>query len=222
MNFSCTLHDTIPPDLSLSRCNLNGTTTLQTVKTVATYKYLGIVFNSKLHWTAHLQKIIASATWWSNQVVCLSKISGGMPTHHVQQLYNTVTVPTFTYAADIWYTSTHLSSTGKKYLSSIVITKKLIPVQHQAAKLITGALNTTAGNVLDAHANLLSVDLLFDKVLFRATAHLASLLPTHPLHLSVCKAAKHYVKKHRSLLHNLFSTTIFNPTSVKKIALTHW
>jgi len=78
----------------------------------------------------------------------------------------------------------------------------------------------TAGDILDAHANLLPIDLLFNKVLFQATVHLASLLPTHLLHLPVCKAAKCYIKKHRSPLHNLFSTTTFIPTSVEKIVPT--
>jgi hypothetical protein len=143
-----------------------------------------------------------------------------MPACRVRQPYNTVAVPAFTYAADVWYTGIHLSPTGKKRLGSIAITKKLIPIQRRAAKLITGALNTTAGDALDAHANLLPIDFLFDRVLFRATFRLASLLPTHPLHLPVSKAAKRYVKKHRSPFHNLFSTTNFSPTSVEEIAPT--
>jgi len=104
MNFPRSHYNIIPTNLSISRLNLNGTSTHQTVKTVASYKYLGIIFDSKLHWTAHLQRIIASTTWWSTQATRLSKVSGGMPPCRIHQLYNTVAVPAFTYAADIWFT----------------------------------------------------------------------------------------------------------------------
>ncbi|KNZ75761.1 hypothetical protein J132_01606 [Termitomyces sp. J132] len=49
-----------------------------------------------------------------------------------------------------------------------------------------GALSTTAGNMLDAHACLLPVKLLFKKVLFHAAVHLSSLPCSHPLFPLVC------------------------------------
>ena len=104
MNFPHSHNDIIPTNLSISRLNLNGMSTHQTVKTVASYKYLGIIFDSKLRWTAHLQRVIASTTWWSTQATRLSKVSGSMPPRCVHQLYNTVAVPAFTYATDIWST----------------------------------------------------------------------------------------------------------------------
>jgi len=194
MNFPHSQHDVIPAGLSISRHNINGSVTAKSVKTVSTYKYLGVVFDSKLHWTAHFQKVIASSTWWSFQVSHLSKVSGGMPPSCIHQLYNTVAVPAFTYGADVWYTGIHSSSTGKKCLGSIAVTKKLVSVQRRASKLITGSLSTATGDVLDAHANLLPIDLLFNKVLFQAAICIASLPPTHPLHSPACKAAAQSVK----------------------------
>ncbi|KAF8218529.1 hypothetical protein L208DRAFT_1350502, partial [Tricholoma matsutake] len=58
-----------------------------------------------------------------------------------------------------------------------------------AAKLITGSLSTTAGDVLDIHANLLPIDLLYHKILFCAIICLASLPSSHPLHNHVHSAA---------------------------------
>ncbi|KAF5384346.1 hypothetical protein D9615_003173 [Tricholomella constricta] len=217
MNFPRSHRDVIPPDLTLSRSNPDGTRTTQVVETALTYKYLGVVFDPKLRWTAHHQKVLASATWWSFQVARLSKISGGMPPHRIRQLYNTVAVPAFTYAADVWYTGVHDSPSGKKRLGSVAITKKLTPVQRRAAKLVTGSLSTTASDVLDAHTNLLPIDLLYHKILLRAAVRLASLPSTHPLHSPVRKAARRSVKRHRSPLHNLFSITGIDPTTVETV-----
>ncbi|KAF5378885.1 hypothetical protein D9615_006982 [Tricholomella constricta] len=200
--------------------NPDGTTTLQIVETTSAYKYLGVVFDPKLRWTAHYQKVIASSAWWSFQVARLSKISGGMPPHRIRQLYNTVAVPAFTYAADVWYTGIHNSPSGKKRVGSVAVTKKLTPVQRHAAKLVTGSLSTTAGDVLDAHTNLLPVDLLYHKILQRAAVRLASLPDTHPLHSPVRKAAKRYVKRHRSPLHSLFFLTGIDPSLVETVSST--
>ncbi|GLB41456.1 putative encoded by [Lyophyllum shimeji] len=220
MNYPRSFLDVIPPPLVLTRRNPDGSTTRQTVATVSTYKYLGVMFDSKLRWSAHLQKVAVSASWWSLQVAHLSRISGGMPPHRIRQLYNTVAVPAFTYAADIWYTGVHSSLRGQKRLGSVAITNKLTSVQRRAAKLVTGSLSTAAGDVLDAHSNLLPVDLLYHKVLFRAAARLASLPPTHPLHGPIRKAARRHVKRHRSPLHNLFFVTGVDPASVEVIAPT--
>lgn len=144
-----------------------------------------------------------------------------MPPSRVCQLYNTVAVPAFTYAADVWYTGIHQFPTGRKRLGSVAVTNKLVPVQWQAAKLITGSFSTTAGDVLDLHSSLLLVDLLFHKVLFRAAVRLSSLPPSHPLHAPVWRTASCFVKCHFSSLHHLFYTTGVSPSSVEIIQPTH-
>ena len=47
-------------------------------------QYLGVLFDPKLRWTAHHEKVTASATWWSLQVSRLSRVSGGMPPSRVR------------------------------------------------------------------------------------------------------------------------------------------
>ncbi|KAG5348977.1 hypothetical protein C0989_006760, partial [Termitomyces sp. Mn162] len=61
MNFPCFQLDKIPDDLSLTHINPGGAATTQLVKTVLTYKYLGVVFDTKLQWSAHSQKVVARA-----------------------------------------------------------------------------------------------------------------------------------------------------------------
>jgi ribonuclease HI len=146
--------------------------------------------------------------------------SDQVPVDRVRQLYNTVAVPAFTYAADVWYTGIHKPASGGKNRGSIAVTKKLTSVQRRATKLISGSLSSTAGDVMDAHTNLLPIDLLFHKILFRAAARIASLPSTHPLHALSRKAAHRYVKRHRSPLHNLFFTCKINPTSIETVNAT--
>ena len=87
MNFPRSHHDAAPPDLILSCTNTDGTTTNQSIDTVPTFKYLGIIFDSQLCWSTHHHKVTANAIWWSLQIARLSRISGGMPPHHLRQLY---------------------------------------------------------------------------------------------------------------------------------------
>jgi len=101
MNFPCSHHGVAPPDLILTYTNSNCSVTNQSIDTVPTYKYLGVVFDSQLRWSAHHHKVITNATWWSLQIARLSRISGGMPPRRLCQLYNTVAVPAFIYAADV-------------------------------------------------------------------------------------------------------------------------
>ena len=220
MNFPRSIADLPPADLSLNRLNPDDTISPLTVKSVDSYKLLGVILDPKLRWTKHHQKVTARATWWSLQVARLSRVSGGMPPGRLRQLYTTVAIPAFTYAADIWFTGIHPSPSGLKRIGSIAISKKLTTVQRHVTKLITGSLNTAASDVLETHANLLPIDLLFDKILFRAATRLASLQPPHPLFALARKAAKRFVRKHRSPLHYLFHTTGVDPFTIEPIAPT--
>lgn len=87
-------------------------------------------------------------------------------------------------------------------------TVKLTSVQHKAAKHITGALSLAAADTLNAHAHILPIDLLFHKVLFRATARIFTLL-----HIAALK----FVKSHKSLLHYLFHLSGLQPNNTETI-----
>jgi hypothetical protein len=83
MDFPCTPCDHASSNLSITHRNADNSSTTQNVNTVTSYKYLSIMFNPKLCWTAHCAKVVASATWWSFQVACLARVSGGMPQSRV-------------------------------------------------------------------------------------------------------------------------------------------
>ena len=213
MNFPRSPQDTAPADLTLTRTNTDESLTTQTIKTTSNYKYLGVTLDPKLHWSTHHQKVIANATWWSHQVARLSKTSSGMPPKRVHQLYNTVAVPTFSYAADVWYTNIHLAPSGRKRLGLVSITWKLSSIQRKVAKIITGSLATTAGDTLEAHSNLLPIDLLFNKILYRIATCITSLHNTHPLHPLAHKAAN---VSSRNTAHH-FITFFSPPKSIRHL-----
>jgi len=64
---------------------------------------------------------------------------------------------------------------------------------------------TTLGDLLDAHADLLPIPLLIDKLLHQVVLRFATLPPTHPLYKAVENAAKCHVKRHPTPLHYLMN-----------------
>ncbi|KNZ78364.1 hypothetical protein J132_01017 [Termitomyces sp. J132] len=101
----------------------------------------------------HTQKVTASTVWWTTQIACLSHTSGGMHPQWVCQLYNTVTVPAFTYTADMWFTGVTTPSDGGRRLGSVSVIKKLCPTQHKVAKLVTNNKDAALVAITNAHAS---------------------------------------------------------------------
>lgn len=83
---------------------MDNMTTQHTIAIVSSYKYLGVVFDPKLTWRAHITKVVTKATWWTHQLWRISKTVGGLSPSKTHQLYNTVAMLAFAYACDIWYT----------------------------------------------------------------------------------------------------------------------
>jgi len=92
---------------------------------------------------------------------------------------------------------------GKRLKGSVraVAKLKLAKVQQMVVIHITGAMKTTATDVLEAHTDLLTMDLLVDKHCFREALRLTTLPKSHSLHSHVKSAVKHIPRKHPSLLH---------------------
>ncbi|KAH0583247.1 hypothetical protein H2248_011126 [Termitomyces sp. 'cryptogamus'] len=143
-------HDVTPDELTLCSQSRDRVTTSQVVKPVQMYKYLGMVVDPKLQWSAHVHIVAVCATWWTHQIARLSHISGGIPAHCIRQLYNTIAVLALTYAADVWYTRVGICPRGKWRIGLVAATKKLTSVQRKAATTISSALSTTAGNAAES------------------------------------------------------------------------
>lgn len=106
MNFSRRNSAPVSAPLMLLKHNSNGSHTVQMVNTGIVYKYLGIHFDPLLSYKCQVEKVILKATWWMAWLWHISK-NTGIPAQHIKQLWNTVAVPAFPYAADIWYIKVH-------------------------------------------------------------------------------------------------------------------
>ena len=174
-----------------------------------------------LSWRVHIFKVIASATHWSQQLWRVARTTGGLSPSCTQQLYNTIAVPAFTYAFNIWYIPPFKWPHSQISCGSVLDTKSLQSIQGTAARYITGGICGTAYNVLEAHANLPPVDLLFCKVQLRAASRICTLPSRHPLHSIACCTAARFVQSHHSPLHYLFVTTGLNSKSTETIDPVH-
>ncbi|KAG2068144.1 hypothetical protein BDR04DRAFT_1025367 [Suillus decipiens] len=94
-------------------------------------------------------------------------------------------VPKIMYALDLWFTPSYWDGSNNLQHGSIGVAKKLASVQCIIAIAITGAMRTTASNLLEVHANLLPTSLLLQNTCHRAIVHLITHPKTHPLYTLV-------------------------------------
>jgi ribonuclease HI len=198
------------------RCRNTGKVT--EVKSVKAYKSLGVQLEPNLRWAIHESNALASSSAWVNLIRRLSRISKGISVKLLRQLYIAVAVPRMTYAADLWFTPPYKAKvTSKRRQGSVKFTDKIRSIQRRALITILGSMRTTAGDFLDAHAFVLPVHLLFLKICHRASVRLATLPSSHPLYKPVRRAAKTFVKKHKSSLHHIFHASKVNPARLETI-----
>ena len=101
MDFARTSNNATTPLLIINKTNTDSTRNQHTITMVNSYKYLGVVFDLKFSWSTHVTKVIAKASWWTQQLWRLSKTVGSLSPSKTYQLYNTFAVPAFTCAYDV-------------------------------------------------------------------------------------------------------------------------
>ena len=100
----------------------------------------------------------------------------------MRQLYQAVTMLCFTCTVDVWFTPVTRNMGGGKARGSAGEVHRLASVQQIATAAFTGALCTTATDIMELHTNLPPIELLMHRICHRATLHLAALPESHPLH----------------------------------------
>ena len=109
------------------------------------------------------------------------------------------------YGADVFLTPNRRNPGATLKRDNRAVVKQIATVQRRAALMITGGMASSPADALDAHANLLPVPLLIDRVLQRAALHFATLPSTHPLYDAVKNASRRHVKRHPTPLHYLMN-----------------
>ncbi|KAF7335977.1 RNA-directed DNA polymerase from transposon X-element [Mycena sanguinolenta] len=138
----------------------------------------------------------------------------------MRRLYLGVCVPRMLYAADIFLSPPPLNRTlyGRSMgCRQRGIVRKLRSIQRRAALAITGALRSTAGEVLDIYANLLPVEHLIEKVRAGAALRIATLPTSHPLHQAARREAALKRPRHPSPLHDLMADFALRPNRMEQL-----
>jgi hypothetical protein len=112
----------------------------------------------------------------------------------MRRLYCAVAIPKFIYVADVWFTPIQRHEGKKKETGLVGAARKLTSVQRIATIAITGAMRTTATDILEAHANVMPIELLMLNTCYRAAARKVTLPPSHPLHKPVKRCAHRMVR----------------------------
>ena len=181
MDFSPSPRQSSP--LTIQHPRLNRHTT---INPASSHRFLGVLFNPRLKWNAQTEQATRSAEAWINLIHQLARTSRGISAKGMRQLYTAIAVPRMSYAAEVWFVLPHKREvSSKKRTGSIKFTNKLKSAQRRAVITMLGAMRTTAGDVLNAHAFLPPPHLLFLKVLTRIATRLVSLPDSHPLHKPV-------------------------------------
>ena len=125
------------------------------IKEVATFKYLGAVIDSQLHWAEQQKRAIASATSWLLQFRRLTRASTGVRSRLMRQLYLAVALLKITYGLEVWYVPPSKPVGATRNSGSVGSLKALQKLQRIAALAMTGALITSRTDLLDVHAGVL-------------------------------------------------------------------
>jgi ribonuclease HI len=187
-------------------------------KSAETVKFLRLIVDNKLNWKGQCATALAKGQDWLIKFGRLARASKGVTAKYIQQLYLSIAVPRMLYGADLFLTpQKNLTKKVSTYRSTQAIVNKLAAVQRRAAIMITGALATTAADILDTLANLLPFRLLVDQHRHRTAIRLATLPSKHPLKKPAMMAAKKIVKRHPTPLHFLMYTFKMKPDKMETV-----
>jgi hypothetical protein len=168
-------------------------------------KLLGFHINQELHWREQGAAAVGKGQGWLVQLGRLARVSKGITMPLICRFYISTALLRILYSVDVFLAPArhNLGATLKKDNRAIV--GKIATIQRKAAIMITGTMASTPTDILNAHANLLPIPLLIDKILHHTALHFATMLSTHPLHEAVKNASKRHVKRHSTPLHYIMN-----------------
>jgi hypothetical protein len=176
------------------------------------------MIDSKLRWGVQGKRAAAKATQWILMFRRLTHPSTGIQAKLMRQLYLSVAIPKMAYGADVWYTPPRLEMGKKQRTGSVAVLGQLENVQRMAVLAINSALRTTANDTLNAHANILLIDLMLEKICYRGLVHVCTLPETHPLHDIVRNYSDNPTHKQPTPLQNLIRVFNITPGLIETIS----
>ena len=161
-------------------------------------KYLGVIFDQKLKFRAHIQQVVARGTRYALSIAGIARSRWGPEYKYLRRLFTAVAAPRIDYAAIVWHrpgdTRTAPTTSQLKALSS---------VQGRIMRSITGCFRTTAIAALEYETALLPPQWrLINKTLQAATRMIAA-PASHPIHKWINQALERGGLPYMSNLGNL-------------------
>jgi hypothetical protein len=139
-----------------------------TLAPAANTKYLGVYFNQHLDWGTQRNYAVEKGTKWTSQIRHASAPSWGLTPKHARRLYISVAIPRILYAVDVWGIQLK-RNTGPQTIGKVSeCNNKMTSIQRAGTLAITGGLQTSPTDTLDAHVFTLPLHLETEKHLFRA------------------------------------------------------
>jgi ribonuclease HI/exonuclease III len=195
-----------------------------TIPSKQSIKILGVHIDRELRWKEQGAVALKKGQDWITQFARLAKTTKGIATKYMRQLYLAIAVPRMLDAADVFLGSqqrphkrNNNTNPNTPIRGARGLIRPLIQVQRRATIMITGALRTTATDILNAHADLLPLPLIIDKIRHRAAIQLGTLPETHPLSKAVTNARARFIKRHPTTLHELTWTYDIQPKKLETI-----
>ncbi|KAI1001879.1 hypothetical protein K3495_g6322 [Podosphaera aphanis] len=167
------------------RHNLEATVSIQGHLTSphASLRVLGIYFDPKLNWGAHIKKVEQKSHIQVQSISRLAQSTWGATFKKSKLLYSTLVRPALTYGSHILAEA----RPGGKIPERIV--KSLRSVQRKCLKLVTGAYKSTSSKVLEHETSVLPIELYLKQ---RRVQHagLSDKLPVRKTITSACNRIK--------------------------------
>ncbi|KAI0992166.1 hypothetical protein K3495_g16020, partial [Podosphaera aphanis] len=137
------------------RHNLEATIKIQgqLTKPQSSLRVLGIYFDPKLNWGAHVKNIEEKS---NNQIQSISRLTQstwGATFRKSKLLYSTIVRPALTYGSSIWAEAGPAGKIPER------IVKPLRSIQRKSLKMITGAYNSTSCRVLEHESAILPIEI---------------------------------------------------------------
>jgi ribonuclease HI len=193
----------------------------QIIPSMESIKFLGIRIDRELRWKEQGALSLKRGQDWVTEFQRISRAAGGIASIHMRCLYMAIAVPRMLYGAEVFMGSRRENErkrrAGLKGCCTTGIVTKLAAIQRKAAIAITGAMVTTATDVLDVHAGILPFHLLIDRIRHRAALRLSTLPLSHPLSKAVMNAQMRRVKRHPTPLHDLVWDYDVKPKKIETI-----
>src|SRR5579859_4124618 len=162
---------------------LNGTT----IPPTGQAQYLGVVFDKKLKFHAHMEHAKKKGTKFALALSSIARVTWGAPFKYAKRLYTAVIKPRIQYGAPIWHRP---EDTRNSPITSQI--SNLTTVQRIAMKTITGCFKTTSTVALQYKTELLPIELELRKQIMKYLTRIQTLPAKHPTKICFKNAVRHW------------------------------